>query len=106
MSKTPQPRLLLIDNYDSFTYNLVQAFLVLGAEVQVFRNDAITVEEAKRLDITHLCISPGPGTPRDAGVSMAMHRTSPEAMRFSSAVRPSMSIASVRQSSIVCFTNG
>ena len=52
MSKTPQPRLLLIDNYDSFTYNLVQAFLVLGAEVQVFRNDAITVEEAKRLDIT------------------------------------------------------
>ena len=72
MSKTPQPRLLLIDNYDSFTYNLVQAFLVLGAEVQVFRNDAITVEEAKRLDITHLCISPGPGTPRDAGVSMAM----------------------------------
>ena len=72
MSKTPQPRLLLIDNYDSFTYNLVQAFLVLGAQVQVFRNDAITVEEAKRLDVTHLCISPGPGTPRDAGVSMAM----------------------------------
>ena len=72
MSKPPQPRLLLIDNYDSFTYNLVQAFLVLGAEVQVFRNDAISVEEAKRLDITHLCISPGPGTPRDAGVSMAM----------------------------------
>jgi anthranilate synthase/aminodeoxychorismate synthase-like glutamine amidotransferase len=72
VSKTPQPRLLLIDNYDSFTYNLVQAFLVLGAEVQVFRNDAITVEEAKHLDITHLCISPGPGTPRDAGISMAM----------------------------------
>jgi len=72
VSKTPQPRLLLIDNYDSFTYNLVQAFLVLGAQVQVFRNDAITVEEAKRLDVTHLCISPGPGTPRDAGVSMAM----------------------------------
>ena len=72
MSKPGPPKLLLIDNYDSFTYNLVQAFLVLGAEVQVFRNDAITVEEAKRLDITHLCISPGPGTPRDAGVSMAM----------------------------------
>ena len=69
-----QPRLLLIDNYDSFTYNLVQAFLVLGADVEVIRNDAITVEDALRKDITHLCISPGPGTPHDAGVSMAMIR--------------------------------
>ena len=66
------PRLLLIDNYDSFTYNLVQAFLVLGAEVIVHRNDAIGVEEAERIAPTHLCISPGPGTPRQAGVSMAM----------------------------------
>ena len=67
-------RLLLIDNYDSFTYNLVQAFMVLGAEVTVFRNDAIDVEAARRLAPTHLCISPGPGTPRDAGVSMDMIR--------------------------------
>jgi anthranilate synthase/aminodeoxychorismate synthase-like glutamine amidotransferase len=74
VSKPPQPRLLLIDNYDSFTYNLVQAFLVLGADVRVLRNDEITVDEALRLDITHLCISPGPGTPRDAGVSMPMIR--------------------------------
>ena len=66
------PRLLLIDNYDSFTYNLVQAFLVLGADVLVHRNDAITVEEAEALAPTHLCISPGPGTPHDAGVSIAM----------------------------------
>jgi anthranilate synthase/aminodeoxychorismate synthase-like glutamine amidotransferase len=66
------PRLLLIDNYDSFTYNLVQAFLVLGAEVLVHRNDEITVEQARALDPTHLCISPGPGTPRAAGVSMRM----------------------------------
>jgi anthranilate synthase/aminodeoxychorismate synthase-like glutamine amidotransferase len=66
------PRLLLIDNYDSFTYNLVQAFLVLGAEVLVHRNDAITIEEAAALEPTHLCISPGPGTPREAGVSMQM----------------------------------
>src|SRR5262245_512566 len=66
------PRLLLIDNYDSFTYNLVQAFLVLGAEVLVHRNDAITVPEAIALEPTHLCISPGPGTPREAGVSMQM----------------------------------
>ena len=72
MSNVVQPRLLLIDNYDSFTYNLVQAFLVLGADVRVIRNDAISVEEAKRLDVTHLCISPGPGTPHDAGVSMDM----------------------------------
>ena len=68
------PRLLLIDNYDSFTYNLVQAFLVLGAEVLGHRNDAITVEQARALQPSHLCISPGPGTPRDAGVSMDMIR--------------------------------
>ena len=66
------PKLLLIDNYDSFTYNLVQAFLVLGAEVDVRRNDAIRVDEALALDPSHLVISPGPGTPRDAGVSLAM----------------------------------
>ncbi len=65
-------RLLLIDNYDSFTYNLVQAFMVLGAEVLVHRNDAITIDQAKSLRPTHLCISPGPGTPYDAGVSMRM----------------------------------
>jgi anthranilate synthase/aminodeoxychorismate synthase-like glutamine amidotransferase len=67
-------RLLLIDNYDSFTYNLVQAFLVCGAEVDVRRNDEITVEVALALRPTHLCISPGPGTPHDAGVSIAMIR--------------------------------
>jgi anthranilate synthase component 2/para-aminobenzoate synthetase component 2 len=67
-------RLLLIDNYDSFTYNLVQAFMVLGADVQVYRNDAITVPQALALGPTHLCISPGPGTPYDAGVSMEMIR--------------------------------
>lgn len=65
-------RLLLIDNYDSFTYNLVQAFMVLGAEVLVYRNDAITIEGAHALDPTHLVISPGPGTPFDAGISMRM----------------------------------
>ncbi len=67
-------RLLLIDNYDSFTYNLVQAFMVLGAEVIVHRNDALTVEAAAALAPTHLCISPGPGTPQQAGVSVAMIR--------------------------------
>jgi anthranilate synthase/aminodeoxychorismate synthase-like glutamine amidotransferase len=65
-------RLLLIDNYDSFTYNLVQAFLILGADVDVHRNDAIDVEQALAGNYTHLVISPGPGTPRAAGVSMRM----------------------------------
>ena len=65
-------RLLLIDNYDSFTYNLVQAFMVLGADVLVHRNDQITIDEARALAPSHLCISPGPGTPHDAGVSMQM----------------------------------
>ena len=74
MTTATPPRLLLIDNYDSFTYNLVQAFLVLGADVLVHRNDALTVEQAQALQPTHLCISPGPGTPHDAGVSMEMIR--------------------------------
>jgi anthranilate synthase/aminodeoxychorismate synthase-like glutamine amidotransferase len=65
-------RLLLIDNYDSFTYNLVQAFLMLGAEVEVHRNDEISTADALSARHTHLVISPGPGTPRDAGVSLAM----------------------------------
>jgi len=64
--------LLLIDNYDSFTYNLVQAFLVLGARVDVIRNDQLTVEQARDIAPTHLCISPGPGRPDDAGVSLDM----------------------------------
>ena len=66
------PRLLLIDNYDSFTYNLVQAFMILGAEVLVYRNDALEPAPAEALAPTHLCISPGPGTPQQAGVSIAM----------------------------------
>ena len=65
-------RLLLIDNYDSFTYNLVQAFLVLEAEVLVYRNDALTVAQAEKLQPTHLVISPGPGRPDEAGSSLAM----------------------------------
>lgn len=66
------PRVLLIDNYDSFTYNLVQAFLMLGAHVDVHRNDAIEARRALAGNYTHVVISPGPGTPRGAGVSMRM----------------------------------
>ncbi len=65
-------RLLLVDNYDSFTWNLVQAFQVLGAEVRVARNDRITVEEALAHRPTHVVVSPGPGRPEDAGVSLAV----------------------------------
>ncbi|MBT8087315.1 MAG: aminodeoxychorismate/anthranilate synthase component II [Gammaproteobacteria bacterium] len=64
--------MLLIDNYDSFTYNLVQAFAAHGADVMVYRNDAIDVDAALKLAPTHLVISPGPGRPEDAGVSLEM----------------------------------
>lgn len=70
--KSENARVLLIDNYDSFTYNLVQAFAAQGAEVSVFRNDAIDTDEARALEPTHLVISPGPGRPEEAGVSLAM----------------------------------
>lgn len=62
--------LLMIDNYDSFTYNLVQYFGELGQDVQVYRNDQITLEEIERLDPDYLVISPGPCTPNEAGVSV------------------------------------
>ncbi len=65
-------RMLLIDNYDSFTYNLVQAFAAQGADVMVYRNDMISTAEGLALNPTHLVISPGPGRPEDAGVSLQM----------------------------------
>ena len=66
--------LLMIDNYDSFTYNLVHLFEELGAEVRVVRNDAITVDEAEALEPSHLVISPGPGRPAGAGISVELIR--------------------------------
>ena len=64
--------LLMIDNYDSFTYNLVQYFGELGAEVRVVRNDAIDVPGIEKLAPSHIVISPGPCTPNEAGVSLAV----------------------------------
>ena len=64
--------LLMIDNYDSFTYNLVQYFGELGQEVQVFRNDEISLEEVDRLGADRVVISPGPCTPSEAGISVAL----------------------------------
>jgi anthranilate synthase component II len=66
--------LLMIDNYDSFTYNLVQYLGELGAELCVYRNDAITVDEVERLAPAGLVVSPGPGTPREAGISVPLIR--------------------------------
>ena len=64
----------MLDNYDSFTWNLVHLFEELGAEVVVYRNDAITVEEAGALQPDRLVVSPGPGRPADAGVSVQLIR--------------------------------
>ena len=66
--------ILLIDNYDSFTYNLVQAFRILRAKVTIHRNDDISLAEAVAIDATHLVISPGPGEPAAAGISVELIR--------------------------------
>jgi anthranilate synthase/aminodeoxychorismate synthase-like glutamine amidotransferase len=66
--------LLIIDNYDSFTYNLVQYFGELGAEMKIVRNDALTVDEVKALAPERICISPGPCTPTEAGISCDLIR--------------------------------
>ena len=67
-------RVLMIDNYDSFTYNLVQYLRMLGAEVVVHRNDALTMDQAIATNPSHLGVSPGPGAPADAGLSIAAIR--------------------------------
>jgi len=72
--------LLILDNYDSFTYNLVQYFGELGCEPVVRRNDAISLDEIAKLKPTHICISPGPGRPAEAGISEEVVR------RFASSV--------------------
>ncbi|HET7922217.1 MAG TPA: aminodeoxychorismate/anthranilate synthase component II [Gammaproteobacteria bacterium] len=66
--------LLMLDNYDSFTYNLVQYFGELGEDVQVVRNDALTVAEIERLEPARIVISPGPCTPNEAGISLELIR--------------------------------
>ena len=66
--------LLMIDNYDSFPYNLVQYFGELGVDVRTYRNDEISLEQIEKLNPDHICISPGPKTPYDAGISMDVLR--------------------------------
>ena len=64
--------LLMIDNYDSFTYNLVQYFGELGEDVHTYRNDEITIEAIEQLNPSRICISPGPCTPHEAGISVSV----------------------------------
>ena len=75
--------LLVIDNYDSFTYNLVQYLGELGADVRVVRNDELAVAEIAALAPTHIVISPGPCTPNEAGISLAVITSSPGRSRSS-----------------------
>ena len=67
-------KLVIVDNYDSFTYNLYQLFAFLGVEVEIFRNDAISVEELLKIKPHRICISPGPKAPKDSGISMDVVR--------------------------------
>mgnify|MGYP002515212015 CR=1 FL=1 len=83
--------LLMIDNYDSFTYNLVQYFRELGADVVIYRNDELTIEKIEQLAPSHLVISPGPCTPNEAGISM-------EAIRIFSGRIPILGICLGHQS--------
>jgi anthranilate synthase/aminodeoxychorismate synthase-like glutamine amidotransferase len=71
----PRTMLLIIDNYDSFTYNLVQYFGEMGAQMEIHRNDQITLEEIAKMKPDHICISPGPCTPKEAGISCDVIRT-------------------------------
>ncbi|MEW9124693.1 MAG: aminodeoxychorismate/anthranilate synthase component II [Thermotaleaceae bacterium] len=67
--------IVIIDNYDSFTYNLYQYIGEIRPDIKVIRNDKVTVEELEQMDISHLIISPGPGFPKDAGISMEAVKT-------------------------------
>ena len=88
--------LLMIDNYDSFTYNLVQYFAELGADVKVIRNDQITIQEIEKLNPEQLVISPGPCTPNEAGVSV-------EAIKYFAGKKPILGVCLGHQSIAQAF---
>ena len=88
--------ILLVDNYDSFTYNLAHLFGELGAEVDVRRNDAIDADEAERLEPSHLVISPGPGRPADAGAT-------PEIIRRLAPTVPTLGVCLGHQAIVEAF---
>jgi anthranilate synthase/aminodeoxychorismate synthase-like glutamine amidotransferase len=88
--------ILLVDNYDSFTYNLAHLFGALGAEVAVHRNDAITPDDADALAPSHVVVSPGPGRPEDAGATMAIvDRLAP--------TTPTLGVCLGHQAIVACF---
>jgi anthranilate synthase/aminodeoxychorismate synthase-like glutamine amidotransferase len=87
---------LLVDNYDSFTYNLAHLFGALGEEVVVRRNDAVTPDEAAALAPTHLVVSPGPGRPEDAGATV-------EIIRRLSSTTPTLGVCLGHQAIVTCF---
>ena len=89
-------KLLMIDNYDSFTYNLVQYFGELGAQVEVFRNDEISVDDIAKHAPTHLVVSPGPCSPNEAGISV-------EAIRHFAGKLPILGVCLGHQSIGVAF---
>jgi len=88
--------ILLVDNYDSFTYNLAHLFGELGAEVVVRRNDAIDADEAERLGPSHLVVSPGPGRPSDAGATV-------EIVRRLAPTTPTLGVCLGHQAVVVAF---
>ena len=90
-------RVLIIDNYDSFTYNLVQYLGELGAEIEVVRNDRATVEELLERDVERLVVSPGPCTPAEAGISVEAVR------RFAEARTPVLGVCLGHQSLVEAF---
>ena len=91
------PSVLVIDNYDSFTYNLVQYLGELGAEVGVVRNDKATVEELRDLRLDRLVVSPGPCTPKEAGISVEVIRS------FAEAGTPVLGVCLGHQSMVEAF---
>ena len=89
--------ILLVDNYDSFTYNLAHLFGELGAEVEVRRNDAIDADEAERLRPSHLVVSPGPGRPEESGATLEIVR------RLASAGVPTLGVCLGHQALVQAF---
>jgi anthranilate synthase/aminodeoxychorismate synthase-like glutamine amidotransferase len=73
-ARNEEMKLLVIDNYDSFTYNLVQLFGEMDVDLVVKRNDEISIDEIKKLELDRICISPGPGRPENAGISSELIR--------------------------------
>ena len=89
--------ILFIDNYDSFTYNLVQYCGSINPDIKVVRNDEITVDEIRKLNPTHIILSPGPGYPKDAGICEDVIRELKGEYPITSSIRYSVFASDIRQ---------